>query len=195
MISRELYKYIQFRGKRNPSYSGLYGKQSSVLKNNTRINKAREQAGKAVVPVSKIIKESNNFLRLIGVSPVGEPRVDLTKDKIDYKKIKNDNDLNNENHLVWMKFTTDGYLGVVAASNDINFDIPNGEDESDKVENHNTSGIIINMLGKEWDESFVLIFPLKNISDGLRKDIECGIGNYLISKDIPILDFYSHRFQ
>lgn len=41
-------------------------------------------------------------------------------------------------------------------------------------------------------EAYVLIFPLVNIPDGLdRSDIESGIGNYLISKNVPILDFYS----
>ena len=56
-----------------------------------------------------------------------------------------------------MKFTTDGYLGVVAASDDINFDIPlseaNYNDTTDGKEKssgndweHNTSGIIVHHL-------------------------------------------------
>ncbi|MGC6173957.1 hypothetical protein [Lacrimispora sp. 38-1] len=98
-----------------------------------------------------------------------------------------------------MKFTTDGYLGVVAASDDINFGIPNNSLEyNEKKPNnkwkYNTSGIIIHRLGKVWDENFVLVFPLPNIGDGERSDIECGVGNYLISKGVPILNYYSHMF-
>ena len=44
-------------------------------------------------------------------------------------------------------------------------------------------GIIIHKLGKEWDESFVLIFPLKGIPNGYtRSDVEAAIGNMLIEK-------------
>jgi hypothetical protein len=98
-----------------------------------------------------------------------------------------------------MKFTTDGYLGVVAAGDDINFGIPNNSLEYNEKNNkgdwkYNTSGIIIHRLRKVWDESFVLIFPIPDIGDRERRDIECGIGNFLISKGVPILDYYSHGF-
>lgn len=92
-------------------------------------------------------------------------------------------ELNNRKHLIWMKFTIDGYLGVVAASDDINFDMTN------------TSGKIISHLNKQWKQDFVLVFPLPNIGDKERSDIECGIGNYLIDKGVPILDFYSHQYK
>ncbi|WP_369813894.1 hypothetical protein, partial [Halolactibacillus sp. JCM 19043] len=60
---------------------------------------------------------------------------------------------------------------------------------------YNTSGIIVHHLGKCWDESFVLLFPLKNIPGNLsRSDVERGIGNYLIDKGVPILDFYFHNY-
>jgi len=92
-----------------------------------------------------------------------------------------------------MKFTEDGFLGVVATSNDINFDIPLSQKEYNK--NHNTSGIIIHYLNKKWNESFVLVFPLKKIPEKLKRgDVERGIGNYLIKKGVPILDFFSHRY-
>lgn len=84
--------------------------------------------------------------------------------------------------IIWMKFTTDDYLGVVATSLDINFSTTN------------TSGKIINHLDKKWNEEFVLVFPLPNIPKPLNRQlIESGIGNYLISKNVPILDFYSHN--
>lgn len=60
---------------------------------------------------------------------------------------------------------------------------------------HNSAGIIIHKLGKEWDESFVLIFPLKGIpNDYTRSDVETAIGNMLIEENVPILNFYSHMY-
>lgn len=108
-----------------------------------------------------------------------------------------------------MKFTTNKYLGGVAKSNDINFDIPLNVSDYDKKEwrynsylkrqelvwKHNSSGILAHQLGQEWDTSFVLVFPLSNIPDGYdRGDIETAIGNYLINKGVPIIDFYSHNY-
>lgn len=107
------------------------------------------------------------------------------------------------------KFTKDGYVGVVATSDDINFDVPNSSSDYDKKHKvyntylkkwedkwvYNSSGIIIHKLGKQWDESFVLIFPLKNIPQGYgRGDVERAVGNLLIEKGVPILDFYSHIY-
>ena len=44
------------------------------------------------------------------------------------------------------------------------------------------------------DESFVLIFPIKSIPKGMtRHGVEKRVGNHLIDKGIPILDYYSHR--
>lgn len=46
----------------------------------------------------------------------------------------------------------------------------------------------------------VLVKNKKNTSndnppEGLQRgDIERGVGNYLISKNVPILDFYSHNY-
>lgn len=94
----------------------------------------------------------------------------------------------------------DGYLGVVATSNDVNFGYPPSEESYNEKTTknnwrYNTSGIIIHSLDKVWDTSFVLIFPLKNIPKGFdRGSIECGIGNYLIHNGVPILDFYSHNY-
>lgn len=188
----KLYKYTQFRGRSEyDPFPGLYGK---TAKANERILKAKEESKKTKVSVDEIIGHTNDFLKEIGVAEVTHPKVKLAPTqisarsrnvKIDYGSLKNDPilPLNNETHLIWMKFTKDGDLGVVAASNDVNFSY------------NNTAGIILRSLKKEWNEEFVLIFPLSHISDGLRKDIECGVGNYLSDKGVPILDYYSHRFQ
>lgn len=99
-----------------------------------------------------------------------------------------------------MKFTTDQYLGVVATSNDVNVNMPNSSEEYNLKKPNNkwfykTSGIIIHSLGKKWNKDYVLIFPLKNLPKDLsRHDVEKYVGDYLIEKDVPILDYYSHRY-
>ncbi|MCC4045589.1 hypothetical protein [Enterococcus gallinarum] len=203
-ISQDLYKLMQFRGRVTESkYPCLYGKAASVSgADNERFKKAKEQldiAKSKDVSIDKIINHTNNFLEEVGIKNLRSLKLDIDKNKIrnknrtvdiEYSKIQEVYELNNEAHIIWMKFAKEKsdnsgkrYLGVVAASNDINFSA------------YYASGIIIESLNLEWDETFVLVFPLPGITDGMRKDIECGVGNYLISKDIPILDFYSHRFQ
>ena len=100
-----------------------------------------------------------------------------------YDRIKEVFGLNSANDVVWMKFTTKGHVGVIAKGFDVNYKYTN------------SSGILVNEVNEEWDSSFVLIFPLtpemlKNFTKG---EIECAIGNYLISKNIPIIDYYSHN--
>lgn len=185
----------------------LSRKQSSVhYQDKTRFDKAKEQSKISPVSVEDIIKYTNEFLINIGLNEVSNPKCYYEDwELFDYDKVQLNNNLNSRKHIIWMKFTKDGYLGVVAASDDINFDIPTSEsnyndttDGKEKSNNnkwkHTTSGIIVHSLKKIWDEEFILLFPLPNIGDGMRKDIECGIGNHLISKGVPILDFYSHRF-
>lgn len=128
--------------------------------------------------------------------------------EIDYEKIKSDYGLEDVKDIVWLKFTTDGYLGVVAVSNDINFQIPTNKNDYDLLENpsreynkinnhyvYNSSGILVHHIGKKWDKSFVLIIHLPNIpNEYSRHDIEKAIGNYLIEQQVPIIDFYSHLY-
>ena len=85
--------------------------------------------------------------------------------------------------LVWLKFTEDGYVGVVCDSSDINHSY------------ENTSGRLIRMVNKAWDTSNVFIFPITTAMTKYktRKQIETGIGQYLIEKGVPIIDFYSHN--
>lgn len=132
----------------------------------------------------------------VGIKTTKNPKCENPK-CIDYDKIQQKFQLNDRRDLVWMKFTRDGYLGAVAVSDDVNFDMPEDCSVYDKkhaVYNsykkgneeewvHNSAGIIVQKLGKEWDESFVLIFPLKGIPNGYgRADVETAIGNMLIEK-------------
>jgi hypothetical protein len=86
------------------------------------------------------------------------------------------------NDIVWMKFTIDGYLGVVASSNDIDF-------------NYNTnSGKLIKSVNKKWDKNRIIIVPFPNIKGrDERVMIEKMIGNYLSDNKVPIIDLYSHN--
>lgn len=167
----------------------------------TRFDKAEEQSKLEAKSIRDIIDYTNEFLGLLGMNSAINPIIEseCLENNL-YKEIKEKNNLKDERDIVWMKFTEDGFLGVVATSNDINFQIPSDSLEyKEKTRNkqwkYNTSGIIIHHLKKKWDESFVLIFPLHNISENLKRgDIERGIGNYLIKKEVPILDFFSHRY-
>lgn len=180
------------------------GKASSVRldPNAYRIRIAREQALKEPMPIEKITCYVNEFLTALNMLVIKDSRISLKPNSSDaqihefiernlYQPLHDK--YGNCSNLVWMKFTQDGYLGVVAVSNDINFDIPASLDGD--LCTRNTSGIIVKSLDKQWDRSFVLAFPLVNIPKGLKRgDIESGIGNYLISKETAILDFYSHRY-
>lgn len=163
-----------------------------------RLNKAKEQAQLETIPLDTIIKYVNSVLVDLKMMEIIEPQVDLSQggvDIIDYKKIQEENELEDKNDILWMKFTKDGYLGAVTTGANINFQVPPSEVFYDKmyVGNwlYNTSAIIIHHLKKEWDDSFVLIFPLRNMpSSYYCVDVERTIENYLIDKKVPILDYY-----
>lgn len=208
-VSPKLFELMQFNGRDDGKYHCYYGVESSFENGTKRKESAVEQKNKALDEtaddlINRIIEITNTFLEEIGVEvkrynnktkintkelPIlRKPR--SRKDTIDYGVFKNECGLNSESHIIWMKFAKEKnhqidrrYLGVVAASNDIDFSTSN------------TSGKIISSLDLEWDESFILLFPLPRITDGMRKDIEVGIGNNLIDNEVPILDFYSHRYN
>ena len=190
----DLYEYTQFRSRtKEHKFKSLYGKESSISAKNIRKDEAKCQKRLAIQQkqlknesVKEVIRLTKEFLNKINVKITyynDDPVFKLTKEKInnknkrveiDYVDVAQIYNLNNRNHIIWMKFTEDGYLGLVAASDDINFSMDN------------SSGLIIDYLNQKWDESFILMFPLKGITDGLRKDIECGIGNYLIDNNVHI---------
>lgn len=163
---------------------------------NFRVEKALqqlEQGEKKNIPLNKeehkdeIIRYVNEFLsEIMEMDAVDNPKYypKQTKTrKIEYAKINPEN----KEDIVWIKFADNGLISVIGTGCDIFF--------TEKTMKETTSGRINKALGLKWDESIVLIFPLKNMKYGLnRSDIESGIGNYLISKGIPILDFYSHNY-
>lgn len=208
-VNNELEKYLH-RTPKTAYWINNEGKkycQSVHGRSFIRYNEAKKQAERDAVDKETIINYTVNYLNKVGIRTTENPKYDPKC--IDYEKIQREFDLADREDLVWMKFTKDGYLGVVAVSADVNFDIPKDSSEYDNkrvVYNsyeqknkeewiHNSAGILIHKLGKKWDESIVLLFPLKNIPDGYsRGDVETAIGNMLIEKNVPILDFYSHMY-
>lgn len=74
-------------------------------------------------------------------------------------------------------------MGVVADSSDINHSYTN------------TAGRLLREVNRTWDTSNLFIFPITSAmtKHKTRKQIENGIGKYLIYKGVPIIDFYSHN--
>ena len=95
---------------------------------------------------------------------------------------------------MWKKFSKidseNNIFSFIGTSCDIFF--------TEKAKKTTSAGIINNKLNLEWNEEIVLIITLDSYPEGLeylnRSDIESGIGNYLISKNVPILDYYSHNY-
>lgn len=106
-----------------------------------------------------------------------------------YNIIKNEFGLNTPQDIVWLKFTTKGHVGVVAKSFDINFDKKTSDGKPI------SSSVLIEEVGQSWNKSVVIIFPMTPEILGNRSvgDLELGIGNYLIDKGVPIIDYYSHN--
>ena len=169
-------------------------KTRSLVVSDFRYKKAEEQAGMETVEPADIIDFVNEFLCKVGMKTTKDlnfsPRIELPRKgrrQIRYAEIRKNNQINDKRDIVWIKFTNDNYISVIGTGCDISF--------SEWARNNTTAGLINQHLKKEWDDSFVLIFPLKEIQDNLnRSDIESGIGNYLINKGVPILDFYSHNY-
>ena len=171
-----------------------------------RLNKARTQAALPPVPPDTIIKYVNTFLGGMGMRevPAAEALCRVRNPKypgraVGYVKRSRQYKLADKGDLVWVKFTERGHVGVVASGNDVNFDMPeNAEEYTQKIGRRRlraSSGVLLHRLGETWDTSFVLVFPLAPIpADRTRRDLERAIGNYLIAKGVPILDYYSHNY-
>ena len=153
---------------------------------NFRLKMAEYQSQLPTKDKKTITKYVNEFLVGLGMEEVKKPEhtpKDTVKRRINYCEINP----GSKEDIVWIKFNIGGHISVIGTGCDISF--------SDYAKKNTPAGIINEALNFEWDEKEVLIFPLKNMPAGLnRSDIESGIGNYLISKGVPILDYYSHNY-
>ena len=185
-------------------------KSRSLEQSEFRYKKAEEQINLPIVEKEEIIKYVNEFLSKIGMITTDDLINKITdakdfnpvvtfksgkwkKGQIRYYDMADKYGYEKEN-IVWIKMTKDNYISVIGTACDIGF----GNDPK----KYTTAEKILERLKTKYPErsfecndEMVLIFPLKNIPEGLnRSDIESGIGNYLISKNVPILDFYSHDY-
>lgn len=220
-MANDLEKY--FKPNEEASYVMRNGRRSLVSvngKNKIRIERAIEQAQKKSVDVWEVFNYVDSFIEMLkfdsfeshavaehiildgkmheiknnGIivrdcewkSPIWDDDAKIyTFYDEKYDVIKTVFSLKYANDIIWLKFTKDGYVGVVADSFDINFNY------------NNSSGKLLEMINprKYWDDSFVYIFPLDKsvIEKYTRKRVETAVGNFLLEKNVPIIDFYSHN--
>lgn len=164
-----------------------------------RVIKAQEKLDKIVPQKSKVRKILSKCLKEKGIS--GEViTINPLLEKIDYKKISETYGTNGEGHIIWVQFVISGHVAVVGAGKDIGFP---------KNENRGTWMILSKLSNVEWDRTEVVIIPIRELdmnSYGLkyihkhgnnilkcRNGVEHCIGEYLIEKGVPILNYYQHR--
>lgn len=165
---------------------------------NFRIEKAREQLNlseKNILDEKYLIKCVNEFLGSLNMREILTPQVNLKGPKEGIRRISY-SDIrkkwgNKKDEIVWIKLSVkknnERIVSVIGTSEDIFF--------TGNAKSKTSSGKINQELGLDWFEKYVYIFPLLGMPTELnRSDVESGIGNYLISKGIPILDFYSHNY-
>ncbi|MCI8271350.1 MAG: hypothetical protein HFG16_03445 [Erysipelotrichaceae bacterium] len=186
----------------------------------TRVRKAEEQSRLEPVAVSEVLVYVNEFLNFVKLNNGASPTVRVETITLDdekqlildngivavgcswmmpvydkgirkysrwdgkYDEIQKVFHLRDVKNIVWIKFTVNGRVGVVAQSFDINFAYDT------------TSGKLVHDWDGGWDTSFVLIFPLTEdiLQSYSREEMETAIGNYLIEKKVPIIDYYSHNY-
>lgn len=188
-------------------------------KDKTRIEKAVEQANtdkRPIIPLSKVYSYINEFLECIredngfteknikidfieldgkehliidnGIIIRDNNWISSKKDQYDpkydpkYDVIKDKFNLESVSDLLWFKFTNKGHLAVVASGYDINWD------------DNNSCGILVNEVKERLDDSFVFVFPLTRqmMRTKSKPELELAVGNYLIYKGVPIIDYFSH---
>lgn len=185
---KEFEKYKEFPidcpryDKSNPDYRCSVDYDKTNYRKNIAKNEI-DDINKRKLSIYEISNLTNSFLDKMNIASrcIIVDGLDILM-TINYEHIKRLYNLKRQSDIVWMRFTTDGYLGVVASSNDINFSYDTN------------SGKIINSVHKKWDEKKIIIVPLPDINE--RQDrllIEKMIGNYLSDNKVPIIDLYSHN--
>lgn len=186
--------------------------KSVHYKDKERFNLAKKQKEKPPIAVSDIIKLVNELLESVGIKTIDEKNAKMDPNEVNYDELMETYHLGDQRDIVWLKFTKSGHVGVVASSNDIGFDIPQDAAEYNiKIKEYNkfkrcyedkwkytTSGILVHSVNEQWDESFVLVFPLESNETSCRysrHEIEIAIGNYLEKNNVPIIDYYSHNYH
>ena len=153
----------------------------------TRKDKAKKQKEtikpKSVEYVLNVLW--NNYYSVLKIE---NPRI---WGRVSYTKIVEKSGIEYKGDLIWIKFAKDKddssnkrYVGTVGAGYDIN----------DYWNNENMSGMLVKHAGLVWDDSLVLVIPIRMRDGKTRSDFERAIGDLLIKNDVPVIDYYSHHF-
>lgn len=152
------------RNKERPENTVHYGKTK-------RFEMAKQQLAAKTIDIECIIKLVNSFIEAYGLKVydgnniVKTDNINLTE--FNKKTKQTYNGITSEKDIIWIKFA-DNRVGVVACSNDINFDIPSTRDKYDEIIftrsgkkkdwKYNTSGILVHSVNLKWDDSFLSYF-------------------------------------
>ncbi|MCE3020141.1 hypothetical protein LW893_04210 [Parvimonas micra] len=163
-----------------------------------RKEKATEEFKKPIVDLNKIKKKLSECLKNKNID--GDIiEFDLSTEKCDYNKITKEitknSKINDEKHIIWIKFLKSGHIALVGAGIDIGFSTN---------KNYGTWRFL-DHLNNEWDKSKVIVIPVrgldikstgyKNVKNILkcRNGVEHCIGKYLVDENVPILNYYQHN--
>lgn len=173
VIPNELGRFFEI-----PADCPMYDERNPDFRCSVDYSPYRKERAKSEVenpPVAReyIVSQTNSFFRIMKIDSDC-----IEQENVKGKKIT-------EHNLV-LKFTKDGYLGVVATGSfpmNIDFD------------NKRSSSRLISSVDKEWDETGSLIFTLPGVSKEEAVLLKRGVGNFLAyGKRVPIVDFFSHNW-
>ena len=110
--------------------------------------------------------------------------------RVSYSKIVKSSGIEDKKNIIWIKFakdiqTDELYVGTVGAGYDIN----------NHWDYENMSGMLVKHANCVWDDSSVLVIPVRLRDGKKRDDFEKAIGNLLIKEHVPIIDYFSHDFS
>ncbi|MCR5329103.1 MAG: hypothetical protein K6E12_09690 [Saccharofermentans sp.] len=162
------------------------GRPYKELTPEVRKDKAKEQKKLTPTTVDEVLKILwDNYYAVLKID---SPR---KWGRVSYSKIVKSSGIDDKKNIIWIKFAKEEgnesdkrYVGTVGAGSDIN----------NHWDYENMSGMLVNHAGLVWDDSLVLVIPVRLQDGKKRDDFEKAIGNLLLGNKIPIIDYYSHDF-
>ena len=157
-----------------------------------RKKKAKEQNKLKVKDIDEIcnlLEKALNDKNIVGTILKMKPK------EVNYEQIKEKYGTNKSSDIIFIQFTKDGHVAVLGAGKDMSF--------SKNISGTNTWRIISAIERVEWNDEMVIIIPIRYIKDckikkgdsilAYRNGIEQYLGDYLLSKGVPILNCYQHK--
>lgn len=183
----------------NAYYTGRNGMiaRSVHFRDRTRFSKAEEESRKVPASAERVAEIVLDCLKRIGLPQAAaiwaDPRA------VDYAAIRKQYRLKDKGEILFLKFSADGFIGVIGTGSEINFDYPPCRQDYNKRTGsdwaYHTSGILLSHVNKIWDQGSVMICPLRieNLPF-TRRQVATAVGNYLSEQGVPIIDYYSHHY-